>query len=168
MEDLIEVLNQECEAYDELLGLSSMKTPAIAAGDLQKLSQITDEEQTAVEHIQKLEKRRISDMADIASVMNKDVDTLKLTDLVRMLEKRPTEQKKLAEVRDRLKNTAAHVRTVNSQNQELLKGALEMVQFEMNIIQSSVNAPETANYNRSAGTSGDLIGTGTGRFDARQ
>ena len=41
MEDLIEVLNQECIAYDELLGLSSKKTPVIAAGDLEKLSQIT-------------------------------------------------------------------------------------------------------------------------------
>jgi hypothetical protein len=55
MEDLIEVLNQECTAYDELLGLSSKKTPVIAAGDLEKLSQITDEEQIAVGKIQKLE-----------------------------------------------------------------------------------------------------------------
>ena len=59
MEDLIEVLNQECIAYDELLGLSSKKTPVIAAGVLEKLSQITDEEQIAVGKIQTLEKRRI-------------------------------------------------------------------------------------------------------------
>ena len=62
MEDLIEVLNQECIEYDELLGLSSKKTPVIAAGDLEKLSQITDEEQIAVGKIQKLEKRRIEKM----------------------------------------------------------------------------------------------------------
>ena len=168
MEDLIEILNQEYLEYEELLGLSSKKTLVIAAEDLEKLSQITDEEQASVGKIQKLEKKRLSAMSDIAAVLNKDVETLKLTDLVRVLDKRPSEQKRLAEVRDRLFTTAGQVRRVNSQNQELLNSALEMVQFEMNIIQQAGNAPETANYNKAAGTSGDLIGTGSGRFDARQ
>ena len=152
MEDLIEVLNQECIEYDELLGLSSKKTPVIAAGDLEKLSQITDEEQIAVGKIQKLEKRRVEVM----------------TELVRMLDKRPSEQKQLAQVRDKLKSISQHVRIVNSQNQELLEGSLEMVQFEMNILQQAGSAPETANYNKTAGTAGSLIGTNSGRFDARQ
>ena len=168
MEDLIEVLNQEVKQYDELLGLSSKKTPVIAAGDLEKLSQITDEEQIAVGKIQKLEKRRIEVMTDIANVLNKDVKTLKLTELVRMLDKRPSEQKQLAQVRDKLKSISQHVRIVNSQNQELLEGSLEMVQFEMNILQQAGSAPETANYNKTAGTLGSLIGTNSGRFDARQ
>lgn len=168
MEDLIAVLNQESEAYEKLLGLSSKKTPVIAAGDLKELSKITDEEQAAVGEIQKLEQKRRSCMADIATVLNKDVKTLKLTDLVRLLEKRPSEQKQLAMARDKIKAVADHVRIVNGQNQELLKGALEMVRFEMNILQQAGSAPETANYSKTADTLGDLIGTNTGRFDARQ
>ncbi len=168
MEDLITVLSQECDLYEQLLGLSSGKTPVIVAGDLQKLAAITDDEQAVVAKIETMEKKRLSAMKDIAIVLNKDVRTLKLTDLVRMLEKRPSEQKALAAARDRLLGVAGRVRQVNGQNQELLKSSLEMVDFEMNILQASKMAPETANYTRTAGASGDVIGWTAGGFDAKQ
>ena len=107
-------------------------------------------------------------MTDIANVLNMDVNSLKLTDLIQVLEKRPTEQKNLAMQRDRLAQVADHVRRVNGQNQELLKSSLEMVQFEMNIIQAAKSAPQTANYSRAAGTTGDCLGYTSGGFDAKQ
>lgn len=168
MEDLIVIIRQESDYYEELLGLSSKKTPIIVSGDLNVLAEITDEEQRIVAQIARLEKERQSAMKDIANVLNKDVTTLKLTDLVRMLDKRPTEQKQLAAERDRLKGVADNVKRVNSQNQALLQNSLEMVQFEMNILQASKRAPETANYTKTAGTSGDVIGPGNGGFDAKQ
>ncbi len=168
MEELITVLAQECDRYEELLGLSSSKTPVIVAGDLQQLSTITDEEQIVVAKIAALDKKREVAMKDIATVLNKDVTTLKLTDLVRMLDKRPEEQRRLAQERDRLQNVAGRVQQINSQNQALLQNSLEMVQFEMNILQSAKRAPETANYTRTAGTSGDVIGMPSRGFDAKQ
>lgn len=168
MEDLIRVLGQESDLYEELLKLSSEKTPVIVTGDLQRLAKITDEEQGIVAKISKLEKERVQNMKDIAIVLNKDVTTLKLTDLVRTLEKRPSEQMQLAAERDRLRDIVDRVKRVNSQNQELLQGSLEMVQFEMNILQAERRAPETANYTKAAGTSGAAIGVSTGGFDAKQ
>ena len=64
-------------------------------------------------------------MKDIANVLNKDVDSLKLTDLITVLEKRPEDQKNLALQRDRLVSVADNVRRVNGQNQELLLSSLE-------------------------------------------
>ena len=168
MEELISVISQENESYERLLGLSSRKTPIIISGDLKTLAEITDEEQHVVADIARLEHRRQTAMKDIAIVLNKDVTTLKLTDLIRMLDKRPAEQKQLAAERDRLKTIADNVKRVNSQNQALLQSSLEMVQFEMNILQASKRAPETANYTKTAGTSGDVIGPEQGRFDAKQ
>ena len=155
MENLIDVLDQECTMYEKLLGLSSQKTSVIVQGDLKALAEITDEEQCIVGNIQTLEKKRGEAMKDIANVLNKDVDSLKLTDLIEVLEKRPVDQKNLAVQRDRLVGVADNVRRVNGQNQELLRSSLEMVQFEMNIIQASKRAPETANYSRALGTTGD-------------
>ncbi|MBR0164440.1 MAG: flagellar protein FlgN [Lachnospiraceae bacterium] len=168
MEDLIATLHQETELYETLLGLSSRKTSVIVSGDLSELSQITDEEQGIVAKIATLDKKRQSAMKDIANVLNMDVNSLRLTDLVQMLDKRPEEQRQLAEERDRLKVVADNVKRVNGQNQELLQSSLEMVQFEMNILQTSGRAPETANYTRAAGTSGDVIGLDQGKFDAKQ
>ncbi|MCR5674561.1 MAG: flagellar protein FlgN [Lachnospiraceae bacterium] len=168
MESLIAVLDQESGLYEDLLKQSSAKTPVIISGDLDRLAAITDEEQRIVEKLANLEKERQQSMKDIANVLNKDVQTLTITDLIALLGKRPAEAKALAEGRDRLKAVAGRVRLVNEQNQELLRSSLEMVQFEMNIIQASKAAPETANYTRRAGAAGETIGYTAGGFDAKQ
>ncbi len=168
MENLIDVLDKECTMYENLLGLSTRKTPIIIKGDLKELAEITDEEQCIINNIQSLEKERTSVMKDIANVLNKDVNSLKLTELISVLTKRPNDQRKLAKQRDRLLLVADNVRRVNGQNQELLKSSLEMVEFEMNIIQASKRAPQTANYSRAADTTGDCLGYTSGGFDAKQ
>ena len=168
METLIDVLDKECTMYEKLLGLSGRKTTIIIQGDLKALAEITDEEQCIINDIQALEKQRVTAMTDIANVLNMDVDSLKLTDLIGVLEKRPVDQKNLAKQRDRLVSVADNVRRVNGQNQELLKSSIEMVEFEMNIIQASKRAPQTANYSRAADTTGDCLGYTSGGFDAKQ
>ena len=168
MENLVDVLDRECTMYEKLLGLSSRKTSVIVKGDLEALAEITDEEQCVIGNIQSLEKKREEAMKDIANVLNKDVNSLKLTDLIEVLEKRPVDQKNLTLQRDRLVGVAGNVRRVNGQNQELLRSSLEMVQFEMNIIQASKRAPQTANYSRAADTTGECLGYTSGGFDAKQ
>jgi len=168
METLVDVLDKECTMYEKLLGLSSRKTSIIVKGDLKALAEITDEEQYVIGDIQGLEKQRVTAMTDIANVLNMDVNSLKLTDLIKVLEKRPADQKNLALQRDRLVAVAGNVRRVNGQNQELLRSSIEMVQFEMNIIQASKRAPQTANYSRAADTTGECLGYTSGGFDAKQ
>ena len=85
MENLIDVLNKESSEYEVLLGLSQKKTPVIIAGDLEALQQITDDEQRIVTKVTSLEKKRVEVTGDIANVLNKDVTTLKLSDLIAML-----------------------------------------------------------------------------------
>lgn len=100
MENLIEVLDLESTEYENLLGLSMKKTPVIVAGAMEELAKITDEEQNVVSKISRLEQRREEVFADIANVINKDVKTLKLSDLIEMLASRPEEQQKLARVHE--------------------------------------------------------------------
>lgn len=168
VETLVDVLDREGSLYEKLLGLSSRKTTIIIKGDLKALAEITDEEQCIIGDIQLAEKQRVAAMTDIANVLNMDVNSLKLTDLIQVLEKRPADQKNLAVQRDRLVAVADNVRRVNGQNQELLKSSIEMVQFEMNIIQASKRAPQTANYSRAADTTGECLGYTSGGFDAKQ
>lgn len=167
IENLISVLEQESVEYEALLGLSMKKTPIIVKGDLQALQQITDEEQAVVTKINHLENQRTEVMKDIANVTNKDVNNLKLVNLIQMLESRPAESQKLAAVHDKLKAVVGNMKRVNEQNGELIAHSLEMVAFDMNLLQAMKTAPETANYNRGAYTAGDVIGTDRGGFDAK-
>lgn len=167
MENLIEVLDRECGEYEGLLEVSQRKTPIIVSGNLEKLQKITDEEQDMVTEIHNLERRRTEVTADIATVLNKDVAQLTLTNLIDMLAGRPAEQRALTEARDRLQSAIRELKRVNEQNGDLLKDALEMVEFEINLIQASKAAPETANYNKGAYNAGETMGVSRG-FDAKQ
>lgn len=168
MENLIDILNKESIEYEGLLDLSQKKTPIIVSGNLENLQTITDEEQVLVGRINHLEKQRMDVTADIANVLNKDVQTLKLAYLIEVLAGRPAEQSKLAEAHDRLQASVHGLQRINEQNKELLGNALEMVEFEMNLLQAMKAAPETANYNRGAYTAGDTMGVISGGFDAKQ
>ncbi|MCR5488414.1 MAG: flagellar protein FlgN [Lachnospiraceae bacterium] len=168
MQVLIETLDKEEKEYVALLELSRKKTPIIIEGDVEKLQAITDEEQMVVDRVVSLDKKREEAMNDIAEVINKDVKTLKLSYLIDMLDKRPKEREELARVHDRIKATVGELRTVNDQNRVLIEQSLDIVNFNLNLVKSMRQAPETGNYTRNAGMAGDFLGGGTGGFDAKQ
>ena len=168
MENIITILNSENDAYIKLIALSKEKTPVIVKGDLKKLNEVTEKEQAIVAHIQKLERDRMSVMKDIAEVTNRNDEELKLTDLIELMGNRPDEQRKLREVHDKLKTTLDEMRMINDRNRELLKSSLDMVEFEINLLQSMKQAPETADYNKNAYSTGAIMGSGTKRFDTKQ
>ena len=168
MENLIEVLDLQSQEYEDLLELSTKKTTIIVENRLDDLAKITDEEQNVVGKINRLEQKRQEVYADIANVINRDVKTLMLTDLIEMLKSRPEEQQKLARVHDRLSTAVHKVRSVNEQNKILIENALEMVAFDMNVLQAMRTAPETANYNKGAFNTGMPMGVGGNGFDAKQ
>lgn len=168
MENLITLLQEECKEYEKLLDLSMKKTPVIVAGDLDSLQQITDDEQIIVAKINHLDNQRQQVTKDIANVLNKDVNQLKLSHIIEMMAQRPKEQKQLAMAHDELKNVIEQMTRVNEQNRELIKHSLEMVEFDLNLIHSMRTAPQTANYNRGAYSQGTIMGTGNGGFDAKQ
>ena len=62
-----------------------------------------------------------------------------------MLEKTPEQQKLLMEVQEKLKKTVEGLKEVNERNQMLLKDAMEMVHFDLSMIQALKAAPQTAN-----------------------
>jgi len=137
------------------------------SGDLDMISKITEDEQSHADRLQNLDTTRSKVTADIANVINRDVKDLKLKNLIELLDKSPEEQKALAKVYDRLTAVVHELARVNEQNSELLKSSLEMVDFELNLLNSLKAAPETANYSRGSYTGGTL-GVTRGNFDAKQ
>lgn len=168
IDTLAEILNKEDEEYQKLLDLSKGKTEVIVKADLDALSFITDKEQEIVSRINAFENRREKTMTEIAKILNTDVRGLKLETLISLLGKKPREQKELSLVHDKLHVTLYEMKLVNERNAELLKSAIEMVDFNMNLIQAMRKAPESANYNRGAYNTGEQIGTVMGSFDAKQ
>lgn len=171
LENLVSVLDEEDKEYQKLIILADDKTPVIVRGDIDSLGKITEDEQEIVGRIQKLEKQRAKALADIANVVNRDVTTLKLSNLIQMLEKMPDQQSKLVDVHERLKKTIDSLKTINAKNQMLIEDKLEMINFNLDMITALKTAPQTANYSKDAYTSGDKLGVlyqNNGGFDAKQ
>jgi hypothetical protein len=170
MENLIQVLEKECQIYEGLLKLSKEKTPVIIKGDLEQLEKITDEEQRIVTEANQMDFQRVQTLKDIAIVINKDVETLKLKNLIQVLDKRPDEQRKLAICHDKITQIVGDLAIVNEQNHALISNALEMVTFDINLIQALNSAPETANYTKKAGRmdGNTFQNYHAGGFDAKQ
>ena len=166
IEELIDTLNKENSEYEKLLELSRRKSAVIVSRDIPALEKITDDEQDVMTTIGKLDAKREQVTRDIADVINKDVESLKLSVLIDLLSK-PDEQRRLSVIHDKLKVTVESVRTINESNRQLIEQSLEMVDFDLNMIRSMRQAPETNNYGRSAMSVGETLGSVRG-FDAKQ
>lgn len=168
LENLIDVLDSENNEYEKLIVLAERKTPVIVAGNIDDLGKITEDEQEIVGTIQGIEKQRNKILADIANVVNRDVKTLKLIDLIQMLDKMPDQQELLKGAQKRLRATIDRLKAANDKNQMLLADKLDMVDFNLNMIRAMKSAPQTANYTKDAYTNGQSLGIFHGGFDAKQ
>lgn len=167
IEDFIATLDKEDSEYQALLEISQRKTPVIVKGDVESLAKITEEEQVVVDRIASLEKHRTEVLGDIATVLNKDVQTLRVPGIIELLERQPRERDALKAVYDRLKVTVEDMKLINERNRSLIQLSLDMVQFDMNLMQAAKSGPETGDYNRSGTyTQGSMAGEPS-RFDSK-
>lgn len=166
IEELIDVLTQECEVYDNLYEVSNKKTEIIVKADIDALQEITEHEQNVIDDILVLEKKRQNIVTNIAVVLNQNPKTITIADIVRIMEKQPEFQKPLSELHQRLRTTVQKLQQTNVWNRELLENALEMTEVNINILQTAGQAPETANYDKGS-YSGDLLGVATSQFDSK-
>ncbi len=166
-EELINVLQNEQDIYNELIPITESKTRIIIKNDLNSLQEITEKEQIAVERLNSLEHKREEVIINIGTVLSRDPKTLNLRTMVKILEKRPEEQKILAALHDSLTKSIKRLTDANERNKALIDQSLEMIQFEMNLIQSTRMAPGSGNYTKGASRV-EMQAAQTGMFDAKQ
>ncbi|MEG0806516.1 MAG: flagellar protein FlgN [Lachnospiraceae bacterium] len=166
MEEFISVLEQENLKYQELVELSQAKTQTIVYAKIEELQEVTAGEQDVLEQLQKLENKRMQVRKDMADVLNLHPDQLTLLHMAEMFSNKPSEQKKILDLRERLRLTLVEVAKINTENETLLRQAMEMLDFDMTLVKSMRQAPTTANYNKSA-YSTEVILPSSG-FDAKQ
>jgi flagellar biosynthesis/type III secretory pathway chaperone len=167
IDELIDVLEQEYDIYKQLIPIVEEKTKVIVKNDLIALQDITDKEQLAVDHVGALEHRRDIIMNNIKTVLSRRSGDLTLSTLIKLMEKQPQQQKALSLIHDKLKDTIQRLDKANNRNKLLIQQSLEMIEFNMNFIQSTRMSPGNNTYTRKA--SEYMAQTqGTGMFDAKQ
>lgn len=138
MDQLVGILTEQTERYEELLGLSKEKRDVIIENDVESLTKINHLENLVVSQAQKLEKKRMELIKDMAVVLAQKESDLTLTRLIELMEGKE-ESKSLIEARDRIKDVLDELKEVNSQNGQLIENALEYIEYSNNLIRTSVN-----------------------------
>ncbi len=152
---------------EELVPVSEQKTKILVKNDLEELKKITAQEQLLIDRAGVIGHKREEVIKNIGVVLNKTPEQLDLTSLTRLMAKQPEEKKTLAALHDSLRTTMRRLVEVNERNKDLIENSLEMIEFNMNFIQSTRMSPGNNNYNRNATNSytSDYGGHG---FDAKQ
>ncbi|MDY3817859.1 MAG: flagellar protein FlgN [Lachnospiraceae bacterium] len=166
MDDLALVLESEVEQYKKLVALSEAMRDALVISDVSAVEQITADQESVANDLQALEGQRVRIMNDMALVLNRKPEELKVSALEESIGHQPQLQERLRNVRMELTKTMEELKRRNQSNQALLRQSMELLEFDLNLFRSMRQAPETANYNKSAYNTGDLLGSRG--FDAKQ
>lgn len=166
MDNLVEVLEEENAQYERLVDLSKDKKQALIQADIRTLEQITEQEQDVSSLLRNLDIRRDGIIKDMADVLGKDFKEMTITRLIGYLDQQPKEQERLSRIREKILATGNEMREWNKRNEVLLNQALEMAEFDLTLFKSMRQAPETANYDKNAYNTGELLGQSG--FDAKQ
>ena len=145
VEELISVLEEEKSVYESLLQCAESKRQILIDADVPALEQLTATEQNDADTLVQMSNRQLQLLQDIATVLGKAKEDITVTKIIGYLESQP-------EVRDRLKTAR--------------DGLLSVAEFDITLFKSLRQAPETANYNRNAYSTGALLGSSG--FDAKQ
>jgi len=167
IDELIGILQEEYTIYQQLIPIAEEKTRVIVKNDLNSLQVITEKEQSAINRMNVLERKRETVMVNIRTVINRKNGEFTLTTLIGLMDKQPKEQKTLSLIHDNLKSTIQRLVHINNQNKSLIQQSLEMIEFNMNFIQSTRMSPGNNTYTKGAFRY-DAQASGTGMFDARQ
>lgn len=167
IEELTTVLQNEEEIYKKLIPVSERKTEILIRGDLKALQKVTEEEQVLLDQAAVQDHRREDVIRNMGMVLNKDPKEMSLTSLIELLAKQPEEKRRLSELHDSLRRVMQRLVDINEKNKNLIENSLEMIEFNMNFIQSTRMSPGSNNYDKHASTGGST-GYGAGSFDAKQ
>lgn len=164
VEELVNVLEKEQKIYETLIGYGEQKTDILIRGDVVALEKLTGLEQLAGDELIAQSNQQLQLLKDIANVLGKSGEKMTVTRLIELLDSQKEVQKQLTAARDHVLDAAGRMQSLNEQNAVLIQQAIELNEFDLTLFKSLRQAPETANYDRSAVNTGALLG-GSG-FDA--
>ena len=164
VEELVTVLEEEEKIYQTLISYGEKKTDILIRADVPELEKLTCLEQLASDDLVTHSNQQVQLLKDIANVLGRTEEKMTVTRLIGLLDTQPEIQKKLTIARDNLIEAANKMQSLNEQNMVLIQQAIELNEFDLTLFKSLRQAPETANYDKSAYNTGSLLGGGG--FDA--
>lgn len=166
VEELVNILEAEEKIYQTMIAYGERKRDVLIAANVSELEEVTALEQLKSDELISFSNRQIQALSDIATVLGMNRGRMTVSRLIGCLGSQPQVQEQLIAARDSLIKAADKLKSLNDENMILIQQAIELNEFDLALFKSLRQAPETANYNKSAYNTGSLLGSSD--FDAKQ
>jgi len=133
MNDLITILQEQSELYQNLLALAEEKKDAVVHDDLVSLQRISSVENALIGKNNRLEKKRTMVTKDIANVLGREPEGLTLSALAEIMHGKP-EGEQLSAIGEKIRDCIEQLRTQQELNRQLLHNALDFVEYTLNVV----------------------------------
>ena len=162
IKELIDTLTEQNNIYQSLLDIASKKKVNIIENNILSLQEFIKEENLLIGRNQRLDRKRIEIFKDISMVLGKNND-LSLKEIIESIKGQEGE-KELIDIREKLLDILPKLKSLNDQNQELIKISMDYIDFSINIIRASGSNSPT--YYDSLGN--EINASDKKMFDAKQ
>lgn len=133
--ELIEVLNKIGDLYEQMIAFAQEKKDSLVNVKVNELNKIIEQEEKLIKEINLLEKNRVILVNEIAKASGWSNDNIKLAFLVGSAPEDFAPQMK--KVGQRLADNVLEIATLNGINNNLLKQAMRVTEYNINVLSQS-------------------------------
>ncbi len=134
IEELIDVIAEEIEAFNELLVTLHDKQRAIVEGEIEQLNTTVELETKLANETKSLEALRLNKSQKLAEQLEMDSLNPKLGEIIDQVEKKYAQR--LSDQRNLLRTLVGKIQVLNKSNQFLLDYSLEFIEKSMAVLLS--------------------------------
>lgn len=156
-DEFIIVLTKILDLYKELLALNKEKRAAIVMVKMEELEKFVRQEQMMIATVGKMEQKRQAVLMRLLAAENITAPNKELLDLIAFCDKSTGE--KIKEIHQDFQTTLDSLEKENKVNDYLIRQALSVVNYKLNVVSETAVAPTYA----SAG--GEQVMSGAKRFE---
>jgi DNA-binding Xre family transcriptional regulator len=132
IDDLIKILEQETELYNEILNISKNKTSTIVEGKVAELESMVKLEQSILVKMGKMETAREQIIEKISAQLDIKPSDVTLTELYKHIGDQ--ESQALGKYQTKMSAIVNEVKNSNELNSKLIKNSLDYINFSINLL----------------------------------
>lgn len=140
-EELLNILKEEKELYQELFEIAERKNEALVNNDTEKLLETVENDREVIAEIEKKEKLRSDKINEIKAEFKLELAKDSYSNLIKELPADWGEE--LNPIREELIELTDKFHSLNEQNQKLLEQALELNQISFETIMQNIKEQDT-------------------------
>lgn len=137
IEELILIISNEIEAFNQLLKTLHEKQRAIVEGEIDRLKKHVQVESNIAQQTKSLEAERISRTKELAEMLALDNLNPRLSEIIEKVEEKYAQR--LSEQRELLRSSVQKIQNLNKSNQFLLNYSLQFIEDSMRLLLSGNN-----------------------------